>query len=100
MNPSLVDGKVIGIFLQNLVKSHISLLQFEIEVPSISALVANKLGLPADYKNRFDVAILLPLCNMDKLIKIITETNDWSDLVLRRMPKIIIAIKVYDEVTL
>lgn len=100
MNPSLVDGKVIGIFLQNLVKSHISLLQFEIEVPSISALVANKLGLPADYKNRFDVAILLLLCNMDKLIKIITETNDWSDLVLRRMPKIIIAIKVYDEVTL
>ncbi|MDI6640446.1 MAG: hypothetical protein QMD78_06460 [Methanocellales archaeon] len=71
------------------VKSHGDMPPFNIRVPSLEPLTANKLGLPADYKNRFDVGILLPLCDMDKLMRIIKRTNDWAELVYRRIPKTI-----------
>jgi len=51
--------------------------------------VSNKLGLPADYKNRYDAAILLPNSNFLKIIEVIQKTDDWDEMVLRRLPKFI-----------
>lgn len=59
-----------------------------VRVPSIEAMAAVKLGLPVDYKNNHDSAMLLAECDIDKVIKTICTNNDWSSLVLRRMPKL------------
>jgi hypothetical protein len=61
----------------------------ECRVADISELAANKIGLPADYKNIFDLALLLDRCPMDNVVRIIKSTDDWKDVVLRRIPKII-----------
>lgn len=57
-------------------------------VPPIEHMAAVKLGLPVDYKNNHDAAMLLCKCDLDVVIKSILENDDWGDLVLRRMPKL------------
>ena len=47
-----------------------------------------KLGLPADYRNNHDVAMLLRLCDADEVLRVIRANDDWAGLVLRRMPKL------------
>ncbi len=44
-------------------------------------------GLPVDYKNNFDAQALLELCDVEKVIEIIQENDDWVEMVLRRIPK-------------
>jgi hypothetical protein len=61
----------------------------QVKVPEIEYLVSNKLGLPADYKNRYDAAILLPNSNFLKIIEVIQKTDGWDEMVLRRLPKFI-----------
>ena len=75
--------------VEKYVTAHGSNRQFKIKVPSVESLTANKLGLPGDYKNRFDVGVLLHLCDMDKLFEIIEKTDDWKDLIKRRLIKAI-----------
>ena len=58
-----------------------------VSVPSCERLAANKLGLPVDYKNNFDAAMLLAVADIDKVIEIILDTDDWGEMVLRRGPK-------------
>jgi hypothetical protein len=60
-----------------------------IKVPPVESMAAVKLGLPVDYKNNFDSAILLQRCNIGKVITIIKNNDDWHELVLRRIPKLI-----------
>jgi len=59
-----------------------------IKVPPIEHMTAVKLGLPVDYKNCFDAAMLLRQSGLDKVIQIIKDNDDWNTLVLRRMPKL------------
>jgi hypothetical protein len=59
----------------------------EIRVPPREHMAAVKLGLPADYKNNFDCAILLQMSDIDEVIRVIKENDDWKEMVLRRMPK-------------
>ena len=61
--------------------------EVSVRVPSCERLAANKLGLPVDYKNNFDAAMLLVVADIDKVIEIILDTNDWRELLLRRGPK-------------
>jgi len=58
-----------------------------VKVPSAEKMAAVKLGLPADYKNNFDAAVLLQMSDIDRVIQAIKENNDWSEMVLRRMDK-------------
>jgi hypothetical protein len=57
-------------------------------VPSIEHMAAVKLGLPVDYKNNHDAAMLLQHCDLRAVIDSILGNDDWKDLVLRRMPKL------------
>ena len=59
-----------------------------VRVPPIEAMAAVKLGLPVDYKNNHDSAMLLVKCKIEEVIKVIRNNNDWSSLVLRRMSKL------------
>ena len=58
-------------------------------VPEIEYLAANKLGLPADYKNRYDAAIILLSSNLQQVLQIIQKTDNWGEIVIRRLPKFI-----------
>ncbi|MDG6229585.1 MAG: hypothetical protein QCH96_06435, partial [Candidatus Thermoplasmatota archaeon] len=62
---------------------------FFVTVPEIEYLAANKLGLPADYKNRYDAAVLLIHSDFSKVFEIIKKTGKWEEMVLRRLPKFI-----------
>lgn len=75
--------------IQKTVASHGKHQSIQITVPEIDYLTANKLGLPADYKNRYDAAILLPSSNLHKTLEIIQKTDNWGEMVLRRLPKFI-----------
>ena len=71
------------------VVSHGEQQAIQITVPEIEYLTANKLGLPADYKNRYDAAILLQNSNFHKCLEIIQKTDNWKEMVLCRIPKFI-----------
>ena len=58
-----------------------------VTVPTRERLAANKLGLPVDFKNNYDAAMLLAVSDVDRVIEIIRETDDWRAMVLRRGPK-------------
>jgi hypothetical protein len=60
-----------------------------VTVPSAEQMTAVKLGLPVDYKNNFDSQVLLEICNVETVIEIIKSNDDWSEMVLRRIPKLI-----------
>lgn len=59
-----------------------------LRVPPARTMAAAKLGLPADYKNNFDAAVLLQICEVDDMIATIESTDDWREMVLRRIPKL------------
>ncbi|MFA5102683.1 MAG: hypothetical protein WC525_05975 [Candidatus Thermoplasmatota archaeon] len=61
----------------------------KVNVPPVEHMTAVKLGLPVDYKNNFDSQVLLKICNIEKVIEIIKSNDDWSEMVLRRIPKLI-----------
>lgn len=61
--------------------------RFDIKVPTIEEMAAVKLGLPVDYKNNFDSALLITSSNIDKVLKYILKNDDWADLVLRRLKR-------------
>jgi hypothetical protein len=67
-------------------------------VPEIEYLTANKLGLPADYKNRYDAAVLLTNSNFCKILEIIKKTDNWGEIVLSRLPKFIGRTKDKEDV--
>lgn len=58
-----------------------------VHVPLPEQMTAVKLGLPVDYKNSFDSALLLQICDTEKVIQAIKENDDWYEMVLRRLPK-------------
>jgi len=60
-----------------------------VNVPPAEHMAAVKLGLPVDYKNNFDSQVLLEICNVDNVIEVIKANNDWREMVLRRVPKLI-----------
>lgn len=59
-----------------------------VHVPLPDQMAAVKLGLPVDYKNNFDSAVLLQICDTEKVIQTIKENDDWYEMVLRRLPKL------------
>jgi hypothetical protein len=61
----------------------------KVRVPPIDTMAAVKLGLPVDFKNNHDVVGLLQVCDVDNVIEVIRGTDDWQDMVLRRLPKLI-----------
>jgi hypothetical protein len=60
-----------------------------VNVPPIEHMVANKLGLPADYKNNYDTAVLLRESDIEEVISVIKENDDWHAMVIKRLPKLI-----------
>lgn len=61
--------------------------ELKIKTPEIEYLIANKLGTPSDYRSQYDIATLLPLCDMGKIVDLIKTTDRWRELVLKRIPK-------------
>lgn len=61
--------------------------KLKIKTPELDYLVANKLGVPSDFRSQHDIAVLLPLCDERKLVNLIKRIDRWSELVLRRTPK-------------
>ncbi|MBU2565334.1 MAG: hypothetical protein KJ655_03660 [Candidatus Thermoplasmatota archaeon] len=59
-----------------------------VHVPLPDQMAAVKLGLPVDYKNNFDSAVLLQVSDIEKVIQAIKENDDWYEMVLRRLPKL------------
>jgi len=60
-----------------------------VKVPPVEHMTAVKLGLPVDYKNNLDSQVLLEICNVDEVIEIIKANDDWAEMVIRRIPKLI-----------
>ena len=60
-----------------------------IKTPPVEHIAAVKLGLPVDYKNNFDAQVLLALCDVEKVIEVIQKNDDWTEMVLRRIQKLI-----------
>ncbi len=58
-------------------------------VPYAEDMAAVKLGLPVDYKNNYDAQMLLTICNVENVVRSIKSNDNWGEMVLRRMPKII-----------
>lgn len=88
--------------LKNYVKKKISFHNNDEKVlvyaPSPEDMAAVKLGLPADYKNNYDASMLLTICDVDKVIERIKLNDDWSEMVLRRLPKSMGRIKNKDRI--
>jgi hypothetical protein len=68
-----------------------------VKIPPARVMAAVKLGLPADYKNNFDAAALLRIADIDEVIKTIKTNDDWRDVVIRRIPKLIGRIGMSDD---
>jgi hypothetical protein len=60
-----------------------------VRVPPIDTMAAVKLGLPVDFKNNHDVVGLLRVCDVDRVVQVVLATDDWREMVLRRLPKLI-----------
>ena len=48
-----------------------------IRVPPVESMTAVKVGLPVDYKNNFDSAVLLQISDIDKVIEVIKNNDNW-----------------------
>jgi hypothetical protein len=66
------------------VKSVDGKFKVEVRVLEPEYVLANKLGLPASFKNEYDAGVLLPLCDMNKLVEIMKRTDRWREGVLER----------------
>lgn len=60
-----------------------------VRTPYAEDMAAVKLGLPVDYKNNYDAQMLLNECNVEEVVKRIKSNDNWIEMVIRRMPKII-----------
>ena len=76
-------------FEKRAISYHMKEEKVNVKVPSAEHMAAVKLGLPVDYKNNFDSQVLLEICNVDKVIEIIKANDDWKEMVIRRIPKLI-----------
>jgi hypothetical protein len=76
-------------FLEREIQYHMKKEKVKVRVPPAEYMTAVKLGLPVDYKNNFDSQVLLEICNVEKVVEIIKSNDDWSEMVLRRIPKLI-----------
>ena len=76
-------------FEEKEVSYHMKEEKVNVKAPSAEYMAAVKLGLPVDYKNNFDSQVLLEICNVDKVIEIIKANDDWKEMVVRRIPKLI-----------
>jgi len=68
-----------------------------VRIPPAQVMAAVKLGLPADYKNNFDAAALLRIADIGEVIRTIKTNDDWRDVVIRRIPKLIGRISMSDD---
>ena len=57
------------------------------KVPPLEHMAAVKLGLPVDYKNNHDAAMLLQRSDLSLVVDVILSNDDWREIVLRRLPK-------------
>lgn len=69
-----------------------------VKVPHLADLTAVKLGLPVDYKNCFDAAMLLERSDIEGVITSIRSNDDWGAMVLRRLPKHLGRIRQKDSI--
>ena len=76
-------------FEERKIPYHLNEDNVRVNVPPAEHMAAVKLGLPVDYKNNFDSQVLLEICNVDKVIEVIKANDDWREMVLRRVPKLI-----------
>ncbi len=76
-------------FEEKEISYHLKEGKVRVKIPPAEHMAAVKLGLPVDYKNNFDSQVLLEICNVDKAIEIIKENDDWKEMVIRRIPKLI-----------
>ncbi len=68
---------------------HMTKKKVKVKVPTSENMAAVKLGLPVDYKNNFDSQVLLEICDVEKVIETIKANDDWREMVIRRIPKLI-----------
>jgi hypothetical protein len=59
-----------------------------VKVPPVEDMAAVKVGLPVDYKNNFDSAVLLRISDIDNVVESVLKNDGWKDIVLRRIPKL------------
>lgn len=76
-------------FTEREIQYHMKKEKVKVHVPPAEHMAAVKLGLPVDYKNNFDSQVLLGICNVENVIEIIKSNDDWSEMVIRRIPKLI-----------
>ena len=76
-------------FIEREIQYHAKKGKVDVNVPPTEHMAAVKLGLPVDYKNNFDSQVLLEICNIDDVIEVIKLNDDWDQMVLRRIPKLI-----------
>jgi len=76
-------------FEEREISYHLKEGKVRVKVPSAEHMAAVKLGLPVDYKNNFDSQVLLDICDVEKVIEIIKANDDWKEMVIRRIPKLI-----------
>jgi hypothetical protein len=69
----------------------------QVKIPPARVMAAVKLGLPADYKNNFDAAALLGIADIGEVIRTIKSNDDWRDVMVRRIPKLIGRISMSDD---
>lgn len=79
-------------------KFHNSEETIKVRVPPIEHMTAVKMGLPVDYKNNYDSHILLQNSEVDEVIRIIKSNDDWDQMVIRRIPKLIGRISDKDRI--
>jgi len=76
-------------FTEREIQYHMKKEKVKVHVPPVEHMAAVKLGLPVDYKNNFDSQVLLEICNVENVIEVIKSNDDWSEMVMRRIPKLI-----------
>jgi hypothetical protein len=76
-------------FEERAISYHMKEEKVNVKVPSAEHMAAVKLGLPVDYKNNFDLQVLLDMCDLEKVTEIIKVNDNWSEMVIRRIPKLI-----------
>jgi len=76
-------------FIEREIQYHMKKEKVKVNVPPAEHMVAVKLGLPVDYKNNFDSQVLLEICNIENVIEIIKSNDDWREMVIRRIPKLV-----------
>jgi hypothetical protein len=68
-----------------------------IKVPPVEHMAAVKLGLPVDYKNNLDSQVLLEISDVNKVIEVIRANDNWAEMVMRRIPKLVGRINQKDR---